>query len=329
MTKTFQAFVLSKNGDTIRAEISERSVDMLPDGNVTIAIDWSSINYKDGLATLPKGGVVREYPRVPGIDLAGVVKHSSDPRFDEGERVLVTGFGTGVSHDGGYAQYAKVPGDWVIKCPENLSLRESMIFGTAGFTAALAIERLEHQGIDPESGPVLVTGATGGVGSMAISMLCRLGYEVHASTGKATEHDYLYSLGAKAILNREDVSTQGRPLERGRWAAAIDQVGGDTLPWILSTLQYQGAVACTGLTGGIKFNSTVMPLLLRGVSLLGVDSVMHPSQSRDRLWQRMADELKPDNLELMANEVILSDVLPILKEILRGKVRGRTVVKIP
>ena len=328
MTTTYRAFVLSKDGDTVGAAIQHRNMSTLGDGNVTIRVAWSSINYKDGLATLSKGGIVRDYPRVPGIDLSGIVTESSDARFKEGESVLVTGFGTGVSHDGGYAEYARVPGDWVIRCPENLSPREAMIFGTAGFTAALAIQRLEHQGIKPESGPILVTGASGGVGSMAISMLSKLGYEVHASTGKTAEHNYLKQLGASIILSRDDVSTQGRPLEKEKWAGALDQVGGDTLSWILSTLKYEGAVACTGLTGGVKFRSTVMPLLLRGVSVLGVDSVMYPASSRATLWQRIAGELRPDHLELIAEELDLEHIAPVLQQILKGNIRGRRIVKL-
>ena len=328
MTNIYRAFVLSKDGDTVGTNIEQRNMSMLGDGNVTIRVAWSSINYKDGLATLSKGGIVRDYPRVPGIDLSGIVTESSDSRFKEGESVLVTGFGTGVSHDGGYAEYARVPGDWVVRCPENLSPREAMIFGTAGFTSALAIQRLEHQGIKPESGPILVTGASGGVGSMAISMLSKLGYEVHASTGKTAEHNYLKELGASTILSRDDVSTEGRPLEKGKWAGAVDQVGGNTLSWILSTLEYEGAVACTGLTGGVKFRSTVMPLLLRGVSVLGVDSVMYPVGSRAALWQRMAGELRPDHLELIAEELDLEQIAPILQQILKGEIRGRRIVKL-
>ncbi|SVD47858.1 uncharacterized protein METZ01_LOCUS400712 [marine metagenome] len=192
----------------------------------------------------------------------------------------------------------------------------------------MAIQRLEHQGIKPESGPILVTGASGGVGSMAISMLSKLGYEVHASTGKTAEHNYLKQLGASTILSRDDVSTEGRPLEKGKWAGAVDQVGGDTLSWILSTLEYEGAVACTGLTGGVKFRSTVMPLLLRGVSVLGVDSVMYPAGSRATLWQRMAGELRPDHLELIAKELDLEHIAPVLQQILKGNIRGRIIVKL-
>ncbi len=328
MTGIYQALVLSKNGETVCGELKTLDLPDLDDNKVRVKISWSSINYKDGLATLPNGGVVRDYPRVPGIDFSGKIAASNDPRFQEGEAVLVTGFGTGVSHDGGYAEYATVPSEWVVKCPENMSSRETMIFGTAGFTAALALERLEHEGIKPSSGPILVTGATGGVGSMAVSMLSKVGYEVHASTGKESEHNYLKTLGAKVILTRDEVSAKSHPLEKGKWAGVVDQVGGTTLSWALSNLQYQGAVACTGLTGGVKYSSTVLPLLLRGVSILGVDSVMYPGNLRAKLWNRMANELKPDNIELIAAEITLRETLPVLKEILKGQVRGRKIVSI-
>ena len=328
MTGTYQALLLSKEEEVVRGELKTQNLPSLDENDVRIKISWSSVNFKDGLATLPNGGVVRDYPRVPGIDLAGKVAASNDSRFKEGETVLVTGFGTGVSHDGGFAEYATIPGDWVVKCPENMSPREAMIFGTAGFTAALALERLEHEGVKPSSGPILVTGATGGVGSMAIGMLSKAGYEVHASTGKESEHNYLKTLGAETILAREDVSTKNAPLEKGKWAGAIDQVGGTTLSWILSSLQYQGAIACTGLTGGVKYSSTVLPLLLRGVSILGVDSVMYPGNLRAKLWDRMANELRPNNIELIGAEITLQETLPVLKKILKGEVRGRKVVRI-
>jgi len=328
MTGIYKALVLSKKGETVHGELKTLDLPDLDENKVRVKISWSSINYKDGLATLPNGGVVKDYPRVPGIDFSGKIAASNDSRFKEGETVLVTGFGTGVSHDGGYAEYATVPGDWVVKCPENMPPREAMMFGTAGFTAALALERLEHEGINPSSGPILVTGATGGVGSMAVSMLSKVGYEVHASTGKESEHNYLKTLGANTILTREDVSTKGHPLEKGKWAGAIDQVGGATLSWVLSSLQYQGAVACTGLTGGIKYGSTVLPLLLRGVSILGVDSVMYPRHLRPKLWDRMANELKPENIELIAEELTLPETLPVLKTILKGQVRGRKIIRV-
>ena len=329
MNSDYRAFVARKSGDDIICEVATKAPEDLPDGDVTILVAWSSVNYKDGLASIAKGGVVRNYPRVLGIDLSGTVVASTDSRYAEGDNVLVTGFDTGVGHDGGYATYARVPGDWIVKCPPTLSLRESMVFGTAGFTAALAIRQLEHVGLAPSSGPVLVTGATGGVGSMAVSMLSNLGYEVHASTGKKNEHDYLKTIGAAEIHDRIDLSTKGRPLDKEIWAGAIDQVGGEGLARIMSNLMYRGAVACTGLTGGVTYSTTVLPFLLRGVSVLGIDSVMCPSDERPTIWQRMADELKPTRLEdLIAAETDLDGVARVFTNILAGNVRGRTVVKI-
>ena len=329
MNRNYRAFIAKQSGDDVICEVVQRTLEDLPADDVTILVSWSSINYKDGLASLAKGGVVRDYPRVLGIDLAGIVVNSTDPRYAEGDEVLITGFNAGVGHDGGYATYARVPGDWIVKCPEALSLREAMIFGTAGFTAALAIRRLEHLGLTSTTGPVLVTGATGGVGSMAVSMLNNLGYEVHASTGKKNEHDYLKAIGANIVLDRNDVNSKGRPLDKELWAGAIDQVGGTTLSWIMSTLMYRGAVACTGLTGGFTYSATVLPLLLRGASVLGVDSVMCPANERPALWERMSGELKPNRLDdLITTEIDLDGVADALTKILAGKNRGRTIVKI-
>lgn len=327
MADTFKAYRVEKDGDDVTHGLVEQAMDQLPEGEVTIRVAFSSVNYKDGLATKAKGGVVQKYPLTIGIDMAGTVTESTDGRFKEGDEVLVTGFDTGVKHDGGYAEYARVPADWVVKRPDGLTLHETMLFGTAGFTAALAIRRLEENGVTPESGPVLVTGATGGVGSMAVSMLANLGYEVAASTGKKSEHDYLNLLGASQILSREEVSEEGRPLGKATWAGAIDQVGGTTLAWLMSTMQYRGAIACTGLTGGFGYSSTVLPLLLRGVSVLGVDSVFCPMAERPALWERMAGPLKPKHLDdLIARKLPLDELPGTLSGILRGDLRGRTVV---
>lgn len=329
MADNYRAFVVEKSGDGVTASLRERTLDDLPEGEVTIRVAWSGVNFKDGLATLAKGGVVRRYPLVIGIDLAGTVVQSRDSRFKEGDEVLVTGFDTGVAHDGGYAEMARVPAGWVVKRPHGLTLRETMALGTAGFTAALAIRRLEENGLKPDAGPVLVTGATGGVGSVAVSMLANLGFEVSASTGKADQSDYLKTLGAKAVLSREEVSAAPKPLGAATWAGAVDQVGGGTLAWVLSTMAYRGAVACTGLTGGIKYESTVLPLILRGVSVLGIDSVMCPMSERPALWERMAGELKPKHLaDDIAREVGLDELPGVLAAILEGKVRGRTVVRV-
>lgn len=329
MAETYRALVVDKSDDGVSLALQERQAADLPEGEVTIRVAYSSVNYKDGLATLAKGGVARKHPLVPGIDLAGTVEGSSDSRFAEGDEVLITGFDLGVAHDGGFAELARVPGDWIVPKPDGLSLRECMAFGTAGFTAALAIRELEARGLTPEKGPVLVTGATGGVGSLAVSMLARRGYDIAASTGKADEHDYLRGLGAKTILSRDEVSAEGRPLDKEVYAAAIDQVGGTTLPWLLARLKYRGAVACTGLTGGFAYSSTVLPLLLRGVSILGIDSVMCPMSERPALWQRMAGELKPDGLaDTIAVETDLDGLPDVLGRILKAEVRGRTVVRL-
>jgi putative YhdH/YhfP family quinone oxidoreductase len=329
MADSYRAFVVEKDGDQVNAHLTERPLASLPEGDVTIRVAWSSVNYKDGLATLAAGGVVRNYPLVIGIDLAGTVAESADARFKPGDAVLVTGYDTGVAHDGGYAEMARVPADWVVPLPKGLSAREAMIFGTAGFTAALAIQRLEHNGVKPDSGEVLVTGATGGVGSIAVAMLAGLGYRVAASTGKESEHDYLKALGASRILSRDEVSAEARPIGKATWAGAVDQVGGSTLAWVLSTMAYRGCVACTGLTGGPRYSTTVLPLILRGVSVLGVDSVMCPMDERLALWQRMAGDLKPAHLDdMIARETDLDGLADVLKTILKGGVRGRTVVKI-
>lgn len=328
MTDEFRAFVVDKTDDAVAAGLTTRSRDQLAEGSVTIRVHWSSVNFKDGLATLAKGGVVRSYPLVLGIDLAGTVAESADSRFKEGDEVLVTGFETGVSHDGGYAEYARVPADWVVKKPDGLSLRDTMIYGTAGFTAALAIRRMEENGLTPDHGPVLVTGATGGVGSVACAILAKLGYTVSASTGKESEHDYLRQLGVNEILSREAVSEEGRPLGKALWAGAVDQVGGSTMAWVLSTMAYRGVVASTGLTGGPKFNTTVLPFLLRGVSILGIDSVQCPMSERPDLWGRLAGDWKPGQLDSIAVETDLDGLGDTLGTILKGGVRGRTVVRI-
>ena len=329
MAETYRALVVDKAGEGTEVALIERCADELPAGEVTIRVAYSSVNYKDGLATLAKGGVVRKWPLVPGIDLAGTVAASRDPRFAEGDEVLVTGYDLGVAHDGGFAELARVPADWVVKRPDGLSLRECMAFGTAGFTAALALDALDRHGVTPAAGPAIVTGATGGVGSIAVSMLSGLGFEVAASTGKAGEHDYLRSLGASRILSRDEVSAETRPLEAATWAAAVDQVGGSTLPWLMARMTYRGAIASTGLTGGPAFKATVLPFLLRSVAILGIDSVFCPMAERLVLWQRMADDLKPPHLtDMIAAETGLDGVKDVLASILKGGVRGRTVVRI-
>jgi acrylyl-CoA reductase (NADPH) len=283
------------------------------------------VNYKDALATVPKGQVARISPLVPGIDLAGTVVDGERA----GEAVLAHGYDLGVAHHGGFAEYARVPGEWVVPLPDGLSARQAMAIGTAGFTAALSIARLEAHGVTPDGGPVLVTGATGGVGSTAVSILAARGYEVVAASGK-DEREYLESLGASEVIGRDEVAGDAsKPLERQRWGAAVDCVGGDMLAGVLRTLRYGGAVAASGLTGGTKLDATVLPFILRGVSLLGIDSVQTPMAERAELWGRLAGDLRPPRLDdAIAHEISLDELEPVLDAILRGELTGRTVVRI-
>ena len=289
MKESFKAFVVDKRESDFTVNIKELTIQDLPAGDVLIKVIYSSINYKDGLASTPDGKIVRSYPFIPGIDLAGVVVRSNDARFKEGDEVLATSYEIGVSHFGGYSEYARIPADWVVPLPEGLSLKEAMIYGTAGFTAALSVQRLEENGVTPNKGSVLVTGATGGVGSIAVAILAKRGYHVVASTGKQSEHDFLIDLGASEILSREDVTGEKiRALDKQLWAAAVDPVGGKTLASILSKITYNGSVAVSGLTGGGDVPTTVFPFILRGINLLGIDSVYCPMETRIALWKRMA-----------------------------------------
>ncbi|MHA6260235.1 NADPH:quinone oxidoreductase family protein [Sporosarcina sp. CAU 1771] len=327
---TFQSLVIDKKEDVFSIDIKQLLLEDLPAGDVLINVKYSSVNYKDGLASIPDGKIVQSYPFVPGIDLAGVVVASKDEKFREGDQVIVTSYELGVSHFGGYSEYARVPSEWVIPLPEGLSLKESMVFGTAGFTAALSVQCLEEQGVKPGSLPVLVTGATGGVGSMAVAMLAKQGFHVVASTGKTSEHEYLRKLGAKEIIAREEVSPEKiRPLGKQRWSGVIDPVGGDTLSYALSTTAYGGAVAVSGMTAGTTVNTTVLPFILRGVKLIGIDSVYCPMETRQKIWERLASDLKPESLlDYLSSEVTLEQLPTKLQEILQAKVRGRTIVKI-
>ncbi|RDY70644.1 oxidoreductase [Halobacillus trueperi] len=329
MTKEFKALVVNKTDEDFSVNVESLSFNDLPEGDVTIRVHYSSVNYKDGLASIPNGKIVQSYPFVPGIDLAGTVVSSDDDRYQEGDEVVVTSYELGVSHYGGYSEYARVPGDWVVPLPENMSLKEAMAFGTAGFTAALSVHRLEESGVTPEDGTILVTGATGGVGSMAVSMLAKRGYHVTASTGKESEHEYLKTLGAEEIISREEVTPEKiRPIGKQKWAGVVDPVGGKTLASVLSNTKYGGAVAVSGLTAGVEVPTTVFPFILRGVNLLGIDSVYCPKDLREKLWKRMAADLKPDDLGEIENEVTLKELPDTLSDILQGKVRGRTVVNI-
>lgn len=330
MSETFRALIVEQEGEGIHASIGRLSYDELPEGGVTIRVRYSSINYKDALALSPEGRVVKKYPIVPGIDLAGTVASSQDPRYKEGDEVIVTGYELGISHHGGFSEYARVPGDWVAPVPAGLTAREAMALGTAGLTAALSIHRLEQNGLRPDQGPVLVTGATGGVGSLAVSMLSGLGYEVAASTGKTSEHDYLRSLGAASIVDRAELAPEKiRPLDKQRWAGAVDPVGGRQLAYVLSAVVYGGSVAVSGLTGGGDVPTSVYPFILRGVNLLGIDSVYCPAEMRSALWTRMANELKPKQLsESISREVTLDELPQAASRLLQGTGTGRTIVKL-
>lgn len=330
VSTAFRAFVVNKNEQGFTAQHQQLTLDALPAGEVLIKVRYSDVNYKDGLASIPEGRIVRNYPFVPGIDLAGVVAESSDPQFKPGDEVLATSYEIGVSHFGGYSEYARVKAAWVVPLPQGLTLKEAMALGTAGFTAALAVYQQERMGLAPKNGPVLVTGATGGVGSIAIAILKNLGYTIAASTGKTADHAYLKELGASDILSREEVSTESnRPLEKERWAGSVDAVGGSTLAYLLRTTKIGGSVAACGNTGGANFSTTVFPFILRGVHLLGIDSVQCPMDLRRELWQRLGSSYKPTGLlERIAQEKPFEELPQALATILKGGVRGRTIIKI-
>lgn len=328
--QSFKAFVLDKNDGELNAGVRELTLDDLPAGNVTVRVAYSSVNFKDGLACLPESPVVHTYPMVPGIDLAGTVTESDDPRFAVGQEVVAIGRGLGTDHFGGYAEYARLSADWLEPLPPGLTLKEAMALGTAGFTAALSVQRLQEHGVKPGDGRVLVTGATGGVGSTAVSMLAGLGYDVSASTGKASERDFLRELGATEILSREEVSAPSEfPIEAERWSGAVDPVGGDTLAYLLRTTRYCGTIATSGFTGGATFSSTMLPFIVRGVNLLGIDSVMCPNEVRAALWLRLGSDLKPKYLtESISQEIDLEGVGATVGAILGGAIKGRTIVRL-
>lgn len=329
--ESFQALVVDKSADALTVEVKQMLIKDLPAGEVLIQVAYSSVNYKDALAASPDGKIVSSYPFVPGIDLSGTVVSSSDSRFLPGQPVLATGYHLGVTHYGGFSEYARVQADWLIPLPDGLTLKEAMIYGTAGFTAALSIARLEENGVSPDKGSVLVTGATGGVGGAAIAMLHRRGYHIIASTGNPdAAAEYLTSLGAAEIISRDDIAAFGsKPLNKQQWQAAVDSVGGSSLAAIISCIAYGGSVAASGLTGGTAVPTTVMPFILRGVNLLGIDSVFCPADRRLKLWELMAGTWKPHKLEqLVDREVTLPDLPQALADILQSKTLGRIIVNV-
>ena len=327
----FKALVVEKDEESGKtsAAVRELQLEDLPEADVTVAVEYSTVNYKDGLCIGPGGGLVRNYPHVPGIDFAGTVEHSDDERYHPGDKVVLTGWRVGEAHWGGYAQKARVRADWLVPLPRGLDTRQAMAVGTAGFTAMLAVMALEDHGLDPDKGPVLVTGAAGGVGSVATALLANLGYEVAGVTGRPETADYLKSLGASTIVLREEINeTVKRPLESETWAGCVDAVGGPMLARVLGQMKYGGSVAAVGLAGGPQLPATVIPFLLRGVNLLGIDSVMQPFDNRLRAWQRIARDLPMDKLEAMIRPATLEDLPALGADILKGQVQGRVVVDV-
>ena len=327
----FNALVVNKDEESGKtsAAVEQISTDQLPEGNVVVNVEYSTVNYKDGLCIGPGGGLVREYPHVPGIDFAGTIESSDDLRYRAGDSVVLTGWRVGEVHWGGYAQKARVNADWLVPLPSGLSSRQAMAVGTAGFTAMLAVMALEDHGLKPDQGPVLVTGAAGGVGSVATAILANLGYEVAAVTGRPETEEYLRALGATQIVPREEINeTVKRPLERETWAGCVDAVGGDMLARVLGQMKYGGSVSAVGLAGGAGLPATVIPFLLRGVNLLGIDSVMQPYDNRLRAWERIAKDLPMDKLEAMIHLATLSDLPALGTDILKGQVKGRVVVDV-
>lgn len=324
----FKAYRIIEESDKSVGRFVDLTFADIDPGEVVIEAHYSSVNYKDALAATGAGKVIRRFPCVGGIDVSGVVASSTDARFKVGDEVLVTGYDMGVAHDGGYAEFVRVPADWVVHLPKGVSLFEAMALGTAGFTAALAIHRMEQNDLRPENGKVVVTGATGGVSSLGIQMLAQLGYEVVALTGKDNERDYLKSLGASEILSRKELVMGTRPMEKALWAGALDSVGGETLAWLTRTMQPEGCIASFGNAGGFELNTTVLPFILRGIRLLGVDSAAAPMRLRQHIWQRLATDLHPKQLERVVEIVHFADLPQVFPKMLQGQLRGRVVVSI-
>jgi len=324
----FSAVVINKGESGQSVAVSQLDESQLPEGNVTVDVEYSTINYKDGLAITGSSPVVRKFPMVPGIDLAGVVSESSHPDWKAGDRVVLNGWGVGENHWGGLAQKARLNGDWLVPLPKAFTSRQAMAIGTAGYTASLCVDALLAYGVRPEQGEVLVTGATGGVGSVAVALLVKAGFTVAAATGKASEGEYLKQLGAATIIDRAELAAAGKPLQKERWAGVVDSVGSHTLVNACAQTRYRGAVAACGLAQGADFPATVMPFILRGVSLLGIDSVMAPKAPRLAAWERLARDLDAKALDVIAREIGLADAIAAASDILAGKVRGRLVVNV-
>lgn len=325
----FRAYRIFNEENKISGRWVDLTLNELDPGEVVIRAAYSSVNYKDALAVTGTGKIIRRFPCVGGIDVSGVVVTSQDPRFNTGDKVLVTGYEMGVAHDGGYAELVRVPADWVVPLPVGLSLHDSMALGTAGFTAALSLYRLEQNDVKPENGKVVVTGATGGVASIAISMLNKLGYDIVAITGKESEHVFLKSLGANQVLPRSaiDISST-RPLDKAQWAAALDSVGGATLAWLTRTMQQNGVIASFGNAGGVELNTTVLPFILRGVRLIGIDSAATAMSLRHEIWNRLAQSWCPPQLEKIAHTIPFEQLPQVFPQMMRGETRGRVVIKI-
>lgn len=327
----FKAIICNKTDSAYTATIETVGEDALMstgERDVLVKVDYSTINFKDGLAITGRSPILRKFPMSPGIDFCGRVEQSSDPLFKSGDAVVLTGWGVGETHPGGLAQYAKVKGDWLVAKPDGMTLKQTMAIGTAGYTAMLCVLAIEKHGVKPGDGEVLVTGAAGGVGSIAVAVLARRGYRVIASTGRVSESDYLRSLGAAEIMDRKELASPGKPLGKERWAAVIDTVGSHTLANACATTRWDGAVAACGLAQGMDFPSTVAPFILRGVTLYGINSVTTPRPKREMVWQRLAQDLPLDKLDAMTQEISLSRALTIAPEILAGQVRGRLVVNV-
>ncbi|MCH7880929.1 MAG: oxidoreductase [Proteobacteria bacterium] len=329
MPDHFQGYQINKTDAGQTCELKQLSDDDLMEGDVTIQVEYSSLNYKDGLALTGKSSVVRKFPLTPGVDFSGTVISSEHSGFKAGDRVVLNGFGVGEVHSGGYAQKARVKGDWLVHLPDGIDSRQAMAIGTAGFTAMLCVTVLENHGIQPESGDLLVTGASGGVGSVAVAILNKLGFRVVAITGRMEEKDYLQGLGAADVLDRKDFSAKARPLYKELWAGAVDVAGGNTLANVLSQIKYGGAVAACGLAESIDLPASVAPFILRGVTLYGIDSVMAPLEKRDAAWKRLAQDLDMNLLEDLSFDLDFNDLPRAAEDILAGKIRGRAIVKIP